>query len=510
MAAAKAKKRVSGSKRKAAKKTKQRVPKAAKAKKAARTKKSAKTPPRQPAPGASVPAPAGSGGDPTGLRVRMYRVGFGDFFLLSVPSAKGAKHILIDCGVHAVDLGSIGDAVAQMAEDCGKHLSLVIMTHRHADHISGFAKCADVFSQITVDRVWMPWFEDLNDGAAKKIQANLTALAGQVSLRLAASGQSKTPFASMVENITGGAAATGVSSNQKALDVLHGGFANKVTPDYYRAGDTAILPQDLVDAGLSAKILGPPGDTRLIQQMTNTSDQYLANAMQDDGEIAKTFPAAFQQKTYPDHAFKLFGASQVEASIKAVQPNVLAARAQAADKTLNNQSLVVLFSFAGKNLLFVGDAQWGNWENFLYGGAFGTPGHTKMTDDATEILENIDFYKVGHHGSRNATPKDAVAAMMRLGCACMCSTQIKAYNEVPRAPLMEALSTQMKGKLARSDQVAVKSQGPNAAAGPLPQAFKTPTEELFIDYYFEALPGEPITRSRGGLSGEPTTGPRTV
>jgi len=469
-----AKKPASASKRPAAKKTKQRVAKSSKSVKHAKTAQQDQ----------ASSAGTSSGKDLKGLRVRMYRVGFGDFFLLSVPSAKGAKHILIDCGVHAVDLDSIGDAVAQMAKECDNHLSLVIMTHRHADHISGFAKCANVFSKIKVDRVWMPWFEDPQDAAAKKIQANLTALAGQVSLRLAAVGQSKTPFAAMVENITGGAAATGVSSNQKALDVLHGGFANKVTPDYYKAGDTAILPQDLVDAGLSAKILGPPGDTQLIQQMTNTSDQYLANAMQDDGEIAKTFPAAFQQKTYPDHAFKSFGASQVEASIKAVQPKVLEARAQAADKTLNNQSLVVLFSFAGKNLLFVGDAQWGNWENFLYGGAFGTPGHTKMTDEATKILENIDFYKVGHHGSRNATPKDAVAAMMRLGCACMCSTQIKAYNEVPRGPLMQALSTQMKGKLARSDQVPVKGQGSNAAAGPLPQAFDTPTKELFIDYNF--------------------------
>jgi beta-lactamase superfamily II metal-dependent hydrolase len=493
MAAAKAKKRVSGSKRKAAKKTKQRVPKAAKAKKAARTKKSAKTPPRQPAPGASVPAPAASGGDPTGLRVRMYRVGFGDFFLLSVPSATGAKHILIDCGVHAVDLGSIGDAVAQMAEDCGKHLSLVIMTHRHADHISGFGKCADAFSEFTVDRVWMPWFEDPANDTAKSVQKNLTAMASQLALRLAVRGPLD-PHAHMVNNITGGMAASGVSANQKALDVLHKGFKNpQPAPGYYRAGDQPNLPQELIDAGLSAQILGPPGDLSLITQMTNVNDQYLTDSVALDDETGKAspaaskiFPAAFNAdaSVYPASAFRFFGSEKVKALIDTIQPDVLAAQALAADKTLNNQSLVILFSFKGKNLLFVGDAQWGNWENFLYGGAFGTPGHTKMTAEATQILNNIDFYKVGHHGSRNATPKDAVAAMMRLGCACMCSTQIKAYNEVPREPLMQALSAQMKGKLARSDQVAVKSQGPNAAAGPLPQAFKTPTEELFIDYNF--------------------------
>jgi beta-lactamase superfamily II metal-dependent hydrolase len=469
-----AKKAASGAKKTVVKKTKQRVSKAAKA----AGKKPATTP--------SAPAKLGSGngassGGAKTLRVRMYRVGFGDFFLLTVRNGDEEKHILIDCGVHAVDLGSIQDAVKQMAGDCGKHLSLVIMTHRHADHISGFAKCADAFSQIAVDRVWMPWFENPKDDAATKIQTNLTALAGQLSLQLAASGRSG-PFAAMVENITGGMAASGGSSNQKALDVLHGGFKNKVEPDYYRAGDPAKLPQDLIDAGFSATILGPPGDPALITQMTNTADQYLADAMQEDDGTAKTFPKAFQSDTYPDHAFKFFTASKVQALIDGVRPDVLAARAQAADKTLNNQSLVILFSFAGKNLLFAGDAQWGNWENFLYGGAFGTPGHTDMTKQATDILNKIDFYKVGHHGSRNATPKDAVAAM-RHGCVGMCSTQLGAYNEVPREPLLQALRTQMDNQLARSDQVAVTAKIADPAAGQVPSAFKT-SGNLFIDYNF--------------------------
>ncbi len=476
MAAAKAKKKASASKQAAARKAKPA------ASRAGRTAKATKTKP--PVAGAVSPAPAASAAAPRGLRVRMYRVGFGDFFLLSVPTAdpKVAKHILIDCGVHAVDLGSIGDAVKDMARECGGHLSLVIMTHRHADHISGFAKCSDDFRKIRVDRVWMPWFEDPTNKDAARIQANLTALAGQLSLRLAASGRSG-ELAAMTDNITGAAAAAG-SSNQKALEVLHGGFSNQPEHDYYRAGDPAKLPQDLIDAGLSAKLLGPPGDPDLITQMTNTADQYLANAMREDDATARTFSPAFRTASYPDHAFKFFAADKVKALIDGVRPDVLAARAQAADKTLNNQSLVVLFSFGGKNLLFSGDAQWGNWENFLYGGAFGTSGHTKMTDDATQILKNIDFYKVGHHGSRNATPKDAVAAMLRLGCACMCSTQIGAYNEVPRAPLMQALNSQMRGRLARSDQVAAGSEGPNTDVGALPKPFESPAEKLFIDYNF--------------------------
>src|SRR5260221_14498671 len=100
MAAARAKKIASGSRRKTAKKAKRGVAKAAKAGKA---RKASKTSRQKTSSGPPASTPTSSGGNPKGLRVRMYRVGFGDFFLLSVPTPKGPKpfrHILIDCGVH--------------------------------------------------------------------------------------------------------------------------------------------------------------------------------------------------------------------------------------------------------------------------------------------------------------------------------------------------------------------------------------------------------------------------
>jgi beta-lactamase superfamily II metal-dependent hydrolase len=422
------------------------------------------------------------------LRVRMYRVGFGDFFLVSVPISGGSKHILIDCGVHAKDLKSIREAVEHMAGECDRKLSLIIMTHRHAVHISGFATCSDIFKTFTVDRVWMPWFENRSDKTAVAIQASLTSVANRVTAQLAATGATGTPMYHMVENITGALdAMTGLSSNQKALDVLHGGFKNKPQPDYYKGGDVPTLPGDLTESGLGAQILGPPIDAALISQMTKKSQQYLAESKFDDDVKMRPFADAFRidEAVYPKDGLKFYDLNTIKTLVDGSQPAALAAKAAAVDKYLNNQSLVVLFSYKGKNLLFAGDAQWGNWEYFLYGGAFGTPGRTELTAKAKQILANIDFYKVGHHGSANATPKDAVAAM-RLGCVGMCSTQIDAYNEVPREPLLTALRQRMNQQLARSDQVAATAkEEANPKAGPLMGLFKAPTAKLFIDYEFQ-------------------------
>ena len=41
------------------------------------------------------------------IRIRMYRVGFGDCFLVSFPVQNAYEHVLVDCGVHA--RGDIGD-----------------------------------------------------------------------------------------------------------------------------------------------------------------------------------------------------------------------------------------------------------------------------------------------------------------------------------------------------------------------------------------------------------------
>src|SRR5262249_16522530 len=202
----------------------------------------------------------GAGG--AGIRIRMYRVGFGDFFLVTLATAKGEQHIVIDCGVFkgtsgTGDIGSIEAAIANLAKVTRRELALVIMTHRHADHIAGFGRFAEEFRRFKVGAVWMPIWEE-EYGEAKKLQAEVTALAEEVQAhldrRLAATGETDHELYHRVGNVTGiePAAAAARKPNGKAgrtsmnaiaLDLLKTGWS--VKPQYLKTNDTPVLPPAL-------------------------------------------------------------------------------------------------------------------------------------------------------------------------------------------------------------------------------------------------------------------------
>src|SRR5215207_7608818 len=116
------------------------------------------------------------------IRIRMYRIGFGDCFLLSLPAENGKSagrysHILIDCGVHAQgDIGTMEKVVDNIAEVTDARLDIIIATHAHRDHISGFGKFKDVFAKFKVGEVWVPWTWDDKNEKARKLQQKHGAL----------------------------------------------------------------------------------------------------------------------------------------------------------------------------------------------------------------------------------------------------------------------------------------------------------------------------------------------
>src|SRR5947209_20582869 len=101
------------------------------------------------------------------IRIRMYRVGFGDCFLITFPDARGPAHVLIDCGVHSRgDIGTLQKAAANIEQETAGNLRLLVATHAHQDHISGFGRFSAMFRGFTIGEVWMPWTEDRRNPTA--------------------------------------------------------------------------------------------------------------------------------------------------------------------------------------------------------------------------------------------------------------------------------------------------------------------------------------------------------
>ena len=115
------------------------------------------------------------------------------------------------------------------------------------------------------------------------------------------------------------------------------------------------------------------------------------------------------------------------------------------DKQMNNTSVILLFEVGKKKLLFPGDAQLENWMHAL-----------KESDEAAanrKLLAGVDVYKVGHHGSLNATPKSLWKLFTKKGGTTKKKRLITVMStlgghhgssdrdtEVPRSKLVKALT----------------------------------------------------------------------
>src|SRR3989442_14922249 len=78
------------------------------------------------------------------------------------------------------------DCVHDLVKETNGKLALVVATHYHADHLSGFASHYDDFAQFEVGAVWITNRLDPKHKKAAKFKAQINALASQLQLRLGA------------------------------------------------------------------------------------------------------------------------------------------------------------------------------------------------------------------------------------------------------------------------------------------------------------------------------------
>ncbi len=362
-----------------------------------------------------------------------YRVGFGDCFLLRFTYKRGEqRHLLIDFGTTGIPEDAEKDLMVRVAQDIaersGGRLDVIVATHRHADHISGFATkedgsgSGDIIAGLSVGAVIQPWTE-APDEAEASLGPEIDAAGRSMAARRRSLADMQALAARLVELMGEEGSLKGVSTDvRRQLDFL-GRDAVKNLPaveNLMRIGQRsrAIYAYHGLDLGLddllpgvATHVLGPPTlrQTETIRkQRSRDPDEYWHFALKGlelDRDYALT-----DEKTrlFPEHDY--FRASKLPIEARWIAERLDRGRGEqylsivtALDKALNNTSLILLFEAGGKKLLFPGDAQIENWRYAL------------SQPEIVALLKDVDLYKVGHHGSLNATPRTMWTAFSKRG-----------------------------------------------------------------------------------------------
>jgi hypothetical protein len=154
------------------------------------------------------------------------------------------------------------------------------------------------------------------------------------------------------------------------------------------------LPTKTLLPGVKVEVLGPPDLTQ--------SDSIRKQRDEDPSEFwhlaAKTLMPGARPVLRNESARNVPARARWFArQLDRAQGESMLELVRALDEELNNTSLILLFTVRGRKLLFSGDAQLENWQYALQSKAHGAKNRAK--------LAGVDFYKVGHHGSLNATPR---------------------------------------------------------------------------------------------------------
>lgn len=478
-------------------------------------------------------------------RIRMYRHGLGDCFLVRFPKKGGGSfNILIDCGLISVAAQPkvTMDRVAKdIQAQTGNHIDVAVMTHEHWDHVSGFStqQVQDAFAKMDVDEAWYAWTEDPKNALGNKLRreraAKVRALE-RAALALRARG---TPLAvrgaDRVESIlqffgVAGAADLTADANSSggAIGKTRAAFeylANRRgVKTRYCYPDRAPLDLAGVDGGVRVYFLGPPQDEGLIKRSSPTKkgaevyefvadmalDSNLATAFErmldNQAGAARTdcpFEASVGFRPGVDAPPRLQymydnvwnGPDMAWRQIEEDWTSVAETLALNLDTHTNNTCLVVAFELVetGDVLLFAADAQVGNWlswqsTTWSVKGLDGSKGQVTGPD----LLNRTVFYKVGHHGSHNAT-------LRAQGLEQMTSENLTAFvpvfkehaeknrwHAMPFAPLVKRLKERTGGRLVFSDPKVPAPTLENLPAKAR-QAFE---QKLLIDalYYEYSIP----------------------
>jgi hypothetical protein len=371
------------------------------------------------------------------VRIRMFRQGLGDCFLLTFETGGDPVHMLIDCGVLKGTPKSAErlEAVAEAIRDAtGGHVDVLVATHEHWDHLSGFLQARGVFDTLTFGEVWLAWTEDRKDDIADQLRTHRTRAANAVGAAArklgAAGGEAEEREAGRIAallDFEGGLGAAGGATTAAAMEWV-ASHRREGTP-FLRPGHHLSPAESGLGGGVRTYVLGPPRDIKQIKRSDPSKRESEVYELMGAARADRAFYAAVEAlDETPDsdeqpfvRFYRLpeddaqtqefyagyFGESAKWRRIDQDWLGVAARLALHLNSDTNNTSLALAFELGpgGDVLLFPGDAQVGNWLSWdpLRWTVDDGGDAPERTVSARDLLARTVVYKVAHHGSHNAT-----------------------------------------------------------------------------------------------------------
>lgn len=457
-----------------------------------------------------MPTAQAAGAPIPALTVRHYCQGIGDCHLLTFRKEDGSPfRILIDCGIHTSVTGGpalVRDIVADIKAETGGKIDVLVVTHEHWDHVSGFFNAADIFKDFSVGEVWMGWTENPEDpdaialdkfkgevlsalqGAARRLDADRGMSAYANGLRAGLQALLGFQFGAAGERV-------------RAARDMAAKLSTRQPPVYL---DPKSAPFSIPGVGnIRIYVLGPPRSKDALRLEERASEMYVLSgsaagpflkalrtglaANGDEagvgafiGDVSPFDPGIgtalsavlegavegdigdFVQNRYsgrlPGDGNRIDDETVTDQSWRRIDLDWLGIAADLGmqlDRGVNNTSLVLAFEATdtGRVFLFPGDAQVGNWlswQNVEW--PVGT-----TTVKATDLMARTVYLKVAHHGSRNATLEEhGLEMMVSLDLSAFIPTNkndaLKVHwGEMPYQSILTALAAKTNGRVIRAD-----------------------------------------------------------
>ncbi|MGJ5816914.1 metallohydrolase [Paludibaculum fermentans] len=386
------------------------------------------------------------------LLIRAYNVGCGDCIYVRIPSPDDGFHILIDCGKKGGD-GLLKQAIEHLQGELPKgkkagtkRLDLIVATHRHEDHLKGFNP--EWFENIEVQNIWLSAAMDPKHPQAEGVR-KMRAIATQAMRALMESGRALSPEVELLASLYG---VSNDAADKLLMEELPA--ANKIKPKYVHRGQTGRELELELPAQTAIHILAPEEniDGFYLGKEGAATLKGFRGVAGNGGEAAAAAvpePAAEAPENISAADFRVLQSRMVS--------NALAFAAKESS-IQNNLSVVLLIEWKKRRLLFVGDAEWeGEFKDGRHNGSWNV-----MWEMHKEgLLQSpVDFLKIGHHGSINATPPprddspaarkapeggiydllDAILPVPKAGrqpkAQAIISTEREFYNPIPECKVM--------------------------------------------------------------------------